>query len=189
VEALRISIIGPSGSGKSTLARRLSETLGIARIELDAINHQAGWRDLNTHDRAEFACRVEAATAGAAWACDGNYSTIRHLVWARATDVVWLDLGPATFMPRLLARSFMRSLTGRQLWNGNRETRRGWLDPDHPVRFTPRTWRDRRGRYEALLAASEWAHIRFHRVRRPHDVQALVDTFARLREASQRGGG
>ena len=175
---LRISIVGPSGSGKSTLGRRLSEALGIARIELDAINHQAGWRDLNTHDLPDFARRVEAATAGDAWVCDGNYSTIRHLVWRRATDVVWLDLGPAVFMPRLLARSFMRSLTRRELWNGNRETWRGWLEPDHPVQFTPRTWRDRRRRYEALMVAPEWAHIRFHRLRHPREVQALVDAFA-----------
>jgi adenylate kinase family enzyme len=178
---VRISIVGPSGSGKTTLGRRLAEALGIERIELDAINHQAGWRDLNTHDRPEFARRVDAATAGAAWVADGNYSTIRHIVWGRATDVVWLDLGPAVFMPRLFARSFMRALTKRELWNGNRETWRGWLDPDSPILFTPRTWRDRRRRYVTLMAAPEWAHLRFHRLRRPREVRALVEAFASQR--------
>ena len=88
--------------------------------------------------------------------------------------MVWLDVGPSVFMPRLIVRSLVRSLTKRELWNGNRELWRGWLDPDHPARFTPRTWRDRRRRYEALMAAPEWAHIRFHRLRRPREADALV---------------
>jgi len=112
---LRISIVGPSGSGKSTLARRLAQALDLPHVELDAINWQAGWRGLNEADPAEFARRIGEATAGERWVVDGNYSAFREAAWARATDVVWLDFGPAVFLPRVLRRSFLRAWTGREL--------------------------------------------------------------------------
>ncbi|WP_406086300.1 hypothetical protein [Kitasatospora purpeofusca] len=38
-------------------------------------------------------------------------------------------------MQRVLRRSVTRALTRRELWNGNRESFRHWLDPDHPIRW------------------------------------------------------
>jgi hypothetical protein len=29
----------------------------------------------------------------------------------------------------------VQATTRRELWNGNRETFRDWLDPDHPIRW------------------------------------------------------
>jgi len=171
---VRISVIGPSGSGKSTLAARLAAEFGVARIELDAINWQAGWRDLNTHDRPAFIRRVVAAAAGEAWVCDGNYSTVRQALWPRLTHVVWLDFDPIVFMPRVLRRSFVRSLTRRPLWNGNRESWASWLDREHPARFAWDTWRSRRAAYEALLAKPEWSHLEVHRLRHPRETDALI---------------
>jgi adenylate kinase family enzyme len=182
---VRISVIGPSGSGKSTTAALLAQTLGLARIELDEINWQAGWRDLNTHDRPEFIRRVAEAAAGAAWVCDGNYSTVRAALWPRLTHLVWLDFDPIVFMPRVLRRSFMRSLTKRPLWNGNRESWGSWLDPEHPARFAWDSWRSRRAGYETLLAKPEWAHLTVFRLRRPREADAMVAALraARVRSA------
>ena len=36
------------------MARALGRALGLPVIELDAINWQAGWRDLDTHDPEAF---------------------------------------------------------------------------------------------------------------------------------------
>jgi adenylate kinase family enzyme len=88
---MRVAIIGTSGSGKSSLASRLGETFALAVVELDAINWQAGWRDLNTHDPAEFVRLVEAAIAGERSVADGNYGLVRSRILARATHIVWLD--------------------------------------------------------------------------------------------------
>lgn len=60
----RISLVGVSGSGKSTDGRRLATSLGLPFVELDAIFHQAGWRDLPTD---EFRTRVRDAVATDAW--------------------------------------------------------------------------------------------------------------------------
>src|SRR5690242_2172625 len=58
---MRIVVVGTSGAGKTTLARRIAALLELPHIELDAINWQAGWRDLTRHDPEEFLRRVDGA--------------------------------------------------------------------------------------------------------------------------------
>ena len=69
---MRISVVGTTGSGKTTLARALSAQLGLPYIEMDALNWQAGWRDLSRNDPDEFVRRVTLAVAAAANARSGR---------------------------------------------------------------------------------------------------------------------
>ena len=181
---MRIAIIGSSGSGKSTLARRLGEALDLPVIELDAINWQAGWRDLNTHDPELFIARVEAAVAAGRWTCDGNYSRVQPRVLARATHLVWLDYDRALIMNRVIRRSVMRSLSGRELWpgTGNRENWRHWLDKEHPIRWAWDTYAPRRERYAALCEDPRLAHLTIRRLRHPREADALVAEWARPKD-------
>jgi adenylate kinase family enzyme len=174
---MRISIVGTSGSGKTRLAVALAEALGAPRIELDAVNWQAGWRDLNTHDPAEFARRTEAAVAAEDWVCDGNYSRVQPLVWGRATHVVWLDYSRSVVMRRVLRRSLSRALSGKELWEGtgNREDFRRWLNPEHPIRWAWDTHARNREKYAARLAAPEAAHLEVIRLRHPRDARTLIE--------------
>lgn len=173
---MRIAVVGSSGSGKTTLARRLEAELALPRIELDAINWQADWRDLNTDDPDEFIRQVEARIAADRWVCDGNYSKVRLRVWARATHLIWLDYDRGVIMPRVIRRSFARAITGQELWpgTGNRETFGRWLSKDHPIRWAWDTWARRRAQYEAMLAEPGLAHLKQHRVRHPRDLTAAV---------------
>lgn len=157
------------------MAMRLAATFDLPRIELDAINWQAGWRELNTQDQPEFIRRVEAAVAGGAWVCDGNYSAVRALVWRRATHLIWLDYNPSVFMPRLISRSILRAIHRRELWNGNRERWSQWLEADNLILWAWRTWRDRRARYEGLLKADEWAQLKLIRLRHPREAGAAIE--------------
>lgn len=149
---MRIAVIGSSGAGKTTLARRLGRDLSLPVIELDAINWQAGWRALNSHDPDAFRRRVGEAVAAEAWVCDGNYRLVQPLVLARATDVVWLDYPRWLVMRRVIRRSILRSLAGGELWpgTGNTETWSHWLDPEHPIRWAWSTFHARRARFEAV---------------------------------------
>jgi adenylate kinase family enzyme len=173
---MRISIVGTSGSGKTTLAKALAAELGLPRIELDAINWQAGWRDLNGHDAAEFARRTAAATAADDWVCDGNYSVVRPIVWARATHLVWLDYSRWVIMPRVLRRSALRALDGRELWpgTGNRESWRRWLDADHPIRWAWDSWPRNREKYGRLIDGEETAHMEVFQLRHPREAVRLA---------------
>ena len=171
---MRIVVVGTSGSGKSTLARGLGKTLGLRFIELDAINWQPGWRALDQEDKTEFRRRVAEATAGDGWVSDGNYGTVREDLWARASHLVWLDYERAVIMRRVITRSVIRAIDGKELWSGNRENWRSWLDADHPIRWAWDTWKSRRERYEAMLAEPDHAHLRVLRLRHPREAKGVA---------------
>ncbi|MEV6284856.1 AAA family ATPase [Kribbella sp. NPDC051770] len=115
----RVVVIGVAGSGKSTVARALSARLGVPHVELDALFWQAGWTKL---PEDEFEARVAVATAADGWVVDGNYSArVREITWTAADMVVWLDLPRAVVMWQLVLRTVRRTLSGVELWNGNRE--------------------------------------------------------------------
>jgi adenylate kinase family enzyme len=176
---MRVSIVGTSGSGKTTFAGRLATAAGARHIDLDAINWQAGWRDLNSHDPEEFRRRVAEAVAQDAWACCGNYSKVRDLVLARATHLVWLDYPRAVVMARVLKRSFHRAWTGEELWpgTGNREQFRRWLDKEHPIRWAWDTYAERRARYTAMFEDPALGHLQRIRIQRQWQADALIRTF------------
>jgi adenylate kinase family enzyme len=172
---MRIVVFGTSGSGKTTLARRLAEALSLPFVELDRINWQPGWRGLNADAPEEFVRRVEAATAGPAWVCDGNYGQVRALLWSRATHLVWLDYQRRVIMFRVLRRSIARALDRRELWpgTGNRENWRHWLHPSHPIRWAWSTWRRRRAEAEVRLRDPRFAHLVVFRLRHPREAKAV----------------
>jgi adenylate kinase family enzyme len=185
---LRVAILGSSGAGKSTLARRLAARLSAPAVELDAINWRAGWRALYAEDPEAFARRVADAIAGETWVTDGNYRRVLPLILGRATDVVWLDYGRVVVMSRVIRRSFIRAVTRRELWPGtdNREDFARWLDPEHPIRWAWDTFEDRRAHVGALFQSLAGAGVGLHRLRRPRDVAALVETLAKKTETRPR---
>ena len=173
---LRIAVVGTSGSGKSTLGEALAATLGILFVELDAINWQAGWRDLQTHDPEEFKRRTALATAGDAWVIAGNYSLVRPIYWPRLTHVVWLDYARSVVMGRVLWRSLKRAIDRKELWpgTGNREDFRDWLDKEHPIRWAWDSHARNHERYAAMAADPEYAHISFLRLQHPRDAESVA---------------
>src|SRR6185503_4382222 len=101
----RVTIIASaSGSGKTTVGRRLAELLEVPYHELDAIHHQAGWRELEAQ---EFRRRVEPIVARDGWVIDGVYrGKLGDLALERADTVIWLDLPRRIWLPRLVRRTF-----------------------------------------------------------------------------------
>lgn len=176
---MRVAVIGTSGSGKTTFAAALAAKLGVAHVDLDAINWQPGWKDLNSQDPEAFRRRVARAVAADAWVSCGNYSTVRPLVLGRATHLVWLDYERRVVMARVIRRSIVRALTRQELWpgTGNREAFRRWLDRDHPIRWAWDTFARRRRDYAAMLADPALGHLQTHRLRHPREA---ADLLARL---------
>ncbi|MDQ3106258.1 MAG: adenylate kinase [Actinomycetota bacterium] len=155
--AVRISIRGTSGSGKSTVGRAAAERLGIPFVELDAIRHQADWVELPDE---EFVNRVRQVVAGNAWVVDGNYGAVRQVTGERATCIVWLDLPRWLVMAQVVRRSFARAAFRQELWNGNRETFRNWLEPEHPIRWAWTTHARRQRDYATESAGDDrWVRL------------------------------
>jgi adenylate kinase family enzyme len=162
------------------MADRLAKGFAIPLIELDAINWQAGWRDLNSHEPEEFKRRVAEAVAADAWVIAGNYSAVRPIYVPRLTHIVWLDYPKHVVMRRVVWRSLVRALDRRELWpgTGNREDFRRWLDKDHPIRWAWDTFERRRSDYERRFANPENRDAKLIRLRDPREAQGIV---ARLR--------
>jgi adenylate kinase family enzyme len=143
----RVLVGGISGAGKTTMAERLAERFGLPRYELDALHHGPNWQP-----RAAFQSEVEQFARSARWVTEDQYhGVLGDLLIARADTFVWLDLPRGTVMFRVIRRSVIRALTRRELWNGNRESIRNWLDPEHPIRWAWSQHAARRNRIQDRL--------------------------------------
>jgi adenylate kinase family enzyme len=172
---MRVVVVGTSGAGKTAMAKRIASALDLRCIELDRLHWEPNWEALTVTNPDEFVRRVDAATSGDAWVCDGNYGLVRDLIWRRATHVIWLDYSRAVVMYRVIKRSVARALDQTELWAGNREDWRRWLRPSHPIRWAWSTWQDRRARFEELLNGAQYRHLAVVRLQNPRDAEKVID--------------
>ncbi len=171
----RVSVVGTSGSGKSTVARRLSAILDVPHLELDGIHHLPDWEPL---PREEFQRVVGAKAAADGWVIDGNYGSVRSLVWARADTVVWLDLPKRTVMRQVIWRSLRRVASREELWNGNRERWRNffsWNPEQSVISWAWHKYAEDRARYAAAAADPANARLRFVRLTSRRAVDRFLD--------------
>lgn len=177
----RISVIGTSGSGKTTFAQRLAQRLGVPHVELDSIHWGPNWTPLPLEIFRE---RVAEALKGDAWACDGNYSKVRDIVWRRADTVVWLDYPMPLVMARVIRRTLRRTLTREELWSGNQE--RFWeafFGRDSIVRWALTTYNRRRREYPVLFSQPEYAHLQVIRLPSPRAARTWLNIQGQMAES------
>ena len=152
--------------------------LDVPYVELDAIHHQAGWRELTAE---ELRREVEPIVAGDGWVVDGGYrGKLGHLVLDAADTIVWLDLPRRVWLPRLLRRTVLRVVRREELWNGNRESLRNVVfSRNSLILFALRNDRRRQHRYPRALA-----DYRVARLRSDAEVNAFVRSVARDRSSA-----
>ncbi len=177
----RIAIVGNSGSGKTSLARQVTSTLGGVHVELDSIHHLEDWTPI---DRDEMRRVVSEQIAAELWVVDGNYgSFVQDLVFARADTVVWLDLPRRVVMPRIVRRTLGRTMSRRELWNGNRERFRNLFETDPRENIILWAWtqdRQYREQYEQAMADPANAHLQWFRLRSPREVSTWLEGLQAL---------
>lgn len=154
--------------------------MGYARLELDGLAHQPGWTSLPDD---EMRARIEAfLDRHERWVIDGNYTRFRDLIWEAADTLVWLDLPRHVVMLSLLGRTLRRLVTREVLWNGNQETWRNALSPDPDRSVLVWSWTHfeaYRRSYEEQSGNSEWAHLRWERLRTRREVAAFLAGIVR----------
>lgn len=170
----RVVVVGMSGAGKSTLARQLAQALHLPHVELDALFWGPHWEP---HFPADFRASVSAAVQGERWVVDGNYSSVRHLVWPRATAIVWLNLSLPRVFGRVLARTLRRAATGQVLWSGNRESwRRAFFSRESILWWVLRNHAPRRRQFAALKQAGGSGPPVWIELRSPRQVDAWLQS-------------
>jgi adenylate kinase family enzyme len=169
-----VSIVGNSGAGKTTLGRRLAVALGVPFVELDSIFHLPGWQELPPE---EFRAAVRERIAADGWVVDGNYTTVREVVWERADTVVWLDLPRWAVMRQIVPRTLRRVVTREELWNGNREPFENLWRYDHTRSIVRWAWTQHAKYHDRFLAAMvdpAWSHLRFVRLQSRREADGLI---------------
>lgn len=167
----RVVVVGTSSSGKTTLARTLATRLDLPHVELDALHWEPGWREAET---PVFRGRVDEALRGSRWVADGNYGTVRDLVWGRAASVIWLDYSFWCVYGRALRRTLRRLRTQEELWAGNREEWRNLIDPEGIPIWVLRTYHRNRRKFPHLFAQPEYGHLDVRVFRTPAETEAFV---------------
>jgi adenylate kinase family enzyme len=173
---VRVSVIGTPGCGKTATAAVLADRIGAPHIELDALFWGPDWTPVPLE---EFSRQVTELIGGPRWVCDGNYSSVRSIVWSRADTVVWLDYPLGVIMRQLLKRTVSRSLRREELWQGNRESfRKAFLSRDSILLYGLRTYRRRKRKYPSLLEREENAHLAAIRLRSPSATREWLEDLA-----------
>ena len=173
----RISVVGTSGSGKSWVASRLASKLCLPHLELDALRHQSGWRELPDSQFLELVSRFVEQEG---WVVDGNYFSIvtEPAVWPTADTVIWIDLPKTAVMKQVIWRTLKRGALRQELWNGNRENLWDMLrwDPYKSiVRWSWTSYEVVRNRYQAAIEDERWRHLRFIQLRSQEEMRRFVD--------------
>jgi adenylate kinase family enzyme len=167
----RVLVAGITGSGKTTFAREVSRRADLPFHEMDALYHGPEWTPIPS-----FAADVAAIAAGERWVFDSHgYEEVRDLVWSRADSVVWLAYPRLVAAARVTRRSLNRALGREPIFNGNTETLRDWLDPEHPVQWVWSQYDLRRADLEARFADPAYAGIRRVRLQTPAAARRWLD--------------
>ena len=179
----RIAIIGTTGCGKTTLAAEVSQILGVVHVELDALNWQPGWTMVPNEVLRQ---NVSAAVNEPEWVTDGNYRSVRDLVWERADCLVWLNYRLNIVLRRLLGRTMKRITSGQPCCNGNRESLRKAFSRDSIILWALKTHGRLRREYSPLLQqhAQQGKTIVIHRS--PKETRAWLDNLRSACGVSQR---
>ncbi|WP_382159130.1 toxin [Hydrogenophaga sp. ANAO-22] len=170
---MRFLVVGTSGAGKSTFAEALGRAAQCPHIELDRFYWGPGWEAV---PHAQFERAVLAATEGARWVADGNYSAVRDVLWPRATQVVWLNYSRWTVFSRLLWRTLGRIMTREELFQGNRESlRMSFFSRDSVLLWSYRTFETNRRKYAGLREDPRYAHLQWTEITRPSEARAFIE--------------
>jgi adenylate kinase family enzyme len=141
----RVSVVGPTGSGKSTVAAAIARRFELPLSHLDRLRYSGDWSPIPDEELRHI---VTGLVGHDEWVIDGNYASVRDLVWGRVQLVVWLDLPRRVTMTRLLRRTLRRLVRANDEGEDPPESWRRVLSTQSPLLWAFRTHAALRREYE-----------------------------------------
>jgi adenylate kinase family enzyme len=148
------------------MATAVAGRLGIPHLELDRLRYGPGWHEVPDE---EFQESVAAWAKRDDWVIDGNYASVRDLLWSRADLVVWIDLPLSVVLRRLLLRTVRRLVSRDDLGHGNRERLGRIFGRRSIVLWAIRSHGPLREEYERKCAQVRDSGLEVVRLRSPSD--------------------
>jgi adenylate kinase family enzyme len=172
----RVIVIGNAGSGKTTFASEIAAILSVQHIELDAIFWLPNW---TPRDRDDFRDLVEEALSVEKWVVDGNYSSVRDVVWPRATTAVWLNYPFPLVFWRVFRRTVQRVIHREMLFSGNQESlRKAFLSRESLLWWVIKSHSRRRRQFRATFDAGVYPGLALAEFRKPGQADSFLQTLA-----------
>lgn len=168
----RIVIIGTSCSGKSTLAKHLKNKMHIPHVEVDNLYWTPGWEPISVEN---FRHNVSRNLESESWIIDGNYSSVRDLIWPKATEIIWLDYPFYLVFWCAIKRAAHHLIHKTAFCNGNYETFcRTFLSRDSILLWVIKTYWRRKKSFAALLKKPEYHHLKVTHLRSPKELKLFL---------------
>lgn len=171
-EQHRFVVLGMSGAGKSSLARALAIRLRAPHVELDELFWGPEW---TPKPAATFRELTRAAVSAPTWVVDGNYSSVRDIVWPRADVAVWLNFPLWLVLWRVFWRTAHRLRTREALWHGNRESfRRTFSSRESILWWVVTAHAKRRREFSLLRNSRQFPNLKWVEIRWPRQAEAFI---------------
>ena len=172
---MKINIIGTSGSGKSTFSKQIAQKLNIPHIELDALFWKENWTPSSDQ---EFFTKIEKAINCENWVLDGNYDRTQYIKWEKVDKIIFLDLPFYLVLFRIIKRSFIRSLTRKKLWSGNKENIfKHLFTKDSLILWVIKTFHKNKREYSLLKDHNKKSNINFIRLKSKREQKAFYESL------------
>lgn len=173
MDKIRFVVVGTSCSGKTTFAARLSEILSVPHIEMDRFYWGPNWTP-----RPDFMQKITRVVNKPNWIIDGNYHTVRNLVFPQATTIFWLNYPFWLVLGRALKRTLPRVFLGKTIYAGNRETfRTTFFSSDSILWWVIKTHKSREREYSQLFRSGQYPHLKVVELRHPKDAERQLLKF------------
>lgn len=175
----KVMIIGQPGSGKSTFARRLAEITRLPVFHIDQIHWMPGWVERSQEEKTRLCLAVHRQPK---WIFEGGHSPTWEDRLAHADTLIWIDMGVARRMMRVLRRTV--------LWLGRT---RPDLPADCPERFSwefvAYIWRTRNSAHQKMRKFVENAmpETTVYHLKTDRDAARLLADFKDALEAGSLG--
>ena len=141
-ESLKFVVVGSSCAGKTTISKEIAKIFGINHTELDSVFWLTNWGERPDDD---FRRIVDELTSRDSWVIDGGYTRLHDLTLGRADVIVWLNYSFIRVFCRAFFRTVKRSITGKEIFSGCRETfYSSFLTKDSILWWVLTTWKKKR---------------------------------------------